>query len=112
MELRNAGALLDTALIVVVRRLGTQNAGLFEVFGHREDRIGVGEIHHTDRVRVGNIFAWRPFSDEHGRVDRVVIVTQKAEVYVEVANQVGKHPFTDRGMARPRWPPSTRRPPP
>lgn len=38
-----------------------------------------------------------PFSNEHGRADRVIVVAQKAEVHTQVANQVAKHAFADRG---------------
>ena len=56
----DARALLDILLIVGVCRLGAQDIGLFHCFGPREYRVGIGEIHHTDRVRVRNVRAWRP----------------------------------------------------
>jgi hypothetical protein len=85
-------------LILLVCRGGPNNVRLFEVFGLREDWVRVGEIHHADRIGIGNIAAWRPQCDEHSRTDGVVVVPQEAEVDAEVSDQVGDHLFTDRDV--------------
>lgn len=95
-----AGALVDIALVVGICRLRVDHLGRLEVFGLREHGVGVGEIHHTERVWVG--IAWRPLGDEDRRADRVVVVAQEAEVHAQVANQVAEHPLADRGRVRRR----------
>ena len=64
------------------------------MFGQCEDRIGVGEVHDADAgpgpvCRAGPAIprstSWRGC---------VIVVAQKAEVDVEVVDEVGQHPLT------------------
>lgn len=73
-RLRNLGALLDRLLILVGLGLRADHQRLLEPFGHREDRVGVGEVDDTDRVRVGHEGAYRPLCHQPGRVDLVIVV--------------------------------------
>ena len=96
----NTRARLDIALIFLVRRGGPEDVGHFEVFGLREDRVGVSEIHHSDRIGIGNEGSRRPQRDEHRCVDRMIVVTQETEVHAELAHRIGDYLLADRGVVR------------
>ncbi len=67
------------------------------MLGHSEDRIGVGEVHHSDGVGVGNVLPYRPLRDQLGGMELVIVVTQEADVEYEISGQVGQHVLTDGG---------------
>ena len=93
-------ALLDAALVVVGGWFGTEHHRLLAVFGLGEHRIGVGEIHQTERVGVGYVGPNRPLGDQSRRSDRVVVVPQEADVDAEVGREVGHHLLTDLDRGR------------
>ena len=93
--LRYAGALLDTALVVGVARIWTQNVWCRVTFDQREDGVGLREIHHAERVGIGDIPRGGHRSDEYRGAYRVVGVTQSHEVDAEVVGQVVQDAFAD-----------------
>ena len=90
---RHRAAFLDPALVVVGGRFGTQHDRLLGVLRHGEHRVGVGEEHQPEGVWVGGIGADRPFGDQSGRAQRVVVVAQEADVDAEECDQVTQHPL-------------------
>lgn len=89
---RQATALLDAALVVVVVRLRPQDQRRLEVLRLPEDGVGLGEIDHADRIGVRDVVADGPFGHELGGLDGVVVVPQEAEVDAEVVDEVGEYP--------------------
>jgi hypothetical protein len=88
---RYVAGLLDALLVVVCRRLGTENHGLFAVLGLCEHLVGVGEVHQGQRIGIGNVRPDRPLRDQTGRANLVVVVAQETDVDAEVVNQIGQY---------------------
>ena len=65
------------------------------MFRQREDGIGVREVDHADRVRVGDPGTERPFGNQYRSANAVIVAAQKANVDIEVVDEVGQYPLTD-----------------
>ncbi len=60
------------------------------MFGGREDRVGAGERHDSERVGIRNVFARRPFGDERGDPVVGVVMAQEHRVDVEPVPEIAE----------------------
>ncbi len=80
---------LDPLLVVLV--LGAEDHGRLDELRQGEHRIGVLVVHDPQRVRIRYVGPNGPLGDQDRRPNRVVVVTQKTEVDVEVFDQDAEH---------------------
>ena len=97
---------LMRALVVVGRRLRTENEGFLLMLGERKDRISVGEVDDGEWVWVRDSWTDRPLGDQYRGVNAVIIVAQEADVDVEVLDEVGQYVLTHLGRGGRDRPPS------
>ena len=64
------------------------------MLSERENRISVGEVDHGERVRVGDPGTERPLGNQYRGANAVIVAAQKANVDIEVLDEVGQYPLT------------------
>jgi hypothetical protein len=84
----------DTPLVVIGSGFRAKHHRFLAVLGHRENRVGLGEIDDAEGVRVWNVGPWRPFRHQFRRPDLVIVVAEKADVDIEVLDELREHPLT------------------
>ncbi len=64
------------------------------MLGERENRISVGEVDDGERVRVRDSGTDRPLGNQYRGANAVIVAAQKADVDIEVLDEVGQYPLT------------------
>jgi hypothetical protein len=90
---RDVSAFVDGPLVVVGGGFRTENDGFLLMLSQCENRIGVGEVDHGERVGVRDSGTYWPLGNQYRGANAVIVMAQEADVDIKVLDQVSQHPL-------------------